>query len=65
MFGKILKELRIKAGMTQAELAAASGVSLGSVRNLEQGIRKPTWETVQKLARALKEPFDSFAEPDV
>lgn len=62
-FAAILTELRAKAGMTQAELAEASGVSLGSVRNLEQGIRQPSWEMVQKLASALGVSFDELAEP--
>jgi transcriptional regulator with XRE-family HTH domain len=65
MFGDILKSLRVKAGITQAQLAAASGISLGSVRNLEQGIRQPTWDTVQRLAHALGEPYDSFANADL
>jgi transcriptional regulator with XRE-family HTH domain len=57
-----LRALRVAAGLTQGELAAKAGISLGSVRNLEQGIRSPSWETVQKLAVALDVDCTAFNE---
>jgi transcriptional regulator with XRE-family HTH domain len=52
-FAERLKELRAQAKMTQAQLAETSGVSLGGVRDLEQGNRRPLLETAVKLAAAL------------
>ena len=52
-FGERLRTLREKAGLTQAELAAASGLPIGSIRNYEQGQREPKWQAVFRLARAL------------
>jgi transcriptional regulator with XRE-family HTH domain len=53
--GPRLSEVRKRRGLTQRELAAASGVSLSLVRQLEQGIVQDTrLETARKLATALR-----------
>ncbi len=52
-FADKLRELRIKAGMSQPELATASGLPLGSIRHYEQGRREPYWQVVFRLADAL------------
>jgi transcriptional regulator with XRE-family HTH domain len=52
-FAQRLKELRAGANLTQAQLADKSGVSLGGLRDLEQGNRRPLLETAVKLAAAL------------
>jgi transcriptional regulator with XRE-family HTH domain len=62
MFFEKLKALRMAAGLSQPELAKRSGISVGTIRNMEQGLRQPSWETVQKLAAAMQIPFDSFAD---
>ncbi len=61
-FARRLKELREKAGLSQAELVQRSGVSKQAVSNLELGNRKPTWETVRRLARALGVSVAAFDE---
>jgi len=57
-----LKELRRRSGMTQEELADATGLSVGFIRSLEQAINAPSFESLELLARALgieiKEFFD-------
>jgi len=50
--GEQFRALRIGAGFDQAQLAERAGVSLGSVRNLEQG-KGSTLRTVVRVARAL------------
>ncbi len=52
---KLLEELRHKAGMTQAELANATGVSQPMIARLERGDqdRVPTLHTINKIFRAL------------
>ena len=51
-----LKEMRTRRGITQAQLADASGVSIRAVQDYEQGsndINKAAAITVLKLARAV------------
>jgi transcriptional regulator with XRE-family HTH domain len=52
-FAERLREVRAAAKMTQHELAERSGVHRQTIAQLETGVRQPTWETVQALARAL------------
>ncbi|MEV6998906.1 helix-turn-helix domain-containing protein [Streptomyces sp. NPDC093982] len=53
-FGEVLRRLRVRAGLTQDELAENSGVSERTIRRLETGNRtNPRMTTVQELARAL------------
>lgn len=49
---KVLKQ-RVALGMTQAELAAESGVSQADVSRIEHGQANPTTATLQSLARPL------------
>ena len=58
-----LKELREAAGLTQGGLAELAGMSKGGIANLEQGIRKPSLETAQKIATALSLSCEAFNEP--
>lgn len=52
--GENLARLRAQAGLTQAELAARSGVALGTIRGLERNARTTAlMGTVAKLARPL------------
>lgn len=50
--GEQFRALRIAASLDQAELASRAGVSLGAVKNLEQG-NGSTLRTVARVARAL------------
>jgi transcriptional regulator with XRE-family HTH domain len=52
-FAGRLKELRQKARMTQPQLAEKAGLSKAGIAHLEQGLREPSWTTVQALAAAL------------
>lgn len=52
--GYKVKEMRKARSMTQEELAAASGVSRGTICALESGRDvRTTTKTLEKLARAL------------
>lgn len=61
-FGERLRQLREKANLTQEALAQKAGMSIGSVRNYEQGIREPYWRGVFQLAKALGVSSEAFAE---
>ena len=52
-FGKQLKAFRGKTGMTQPELAKASGVATSIVNDVENGIRTAGSKTLNKIARGL------------
>jgi transcriptional regulator with XRE-family HTH domain len=61
-FNEKLQELRRAAGLTQIQLAEASGLPLGSLRGYEQGQREPPWTVVFKLATALAVSVEAFAD---
>ncbi len=48
-----LRELRLRKNLTQAELANIIGVDPAHISLLENGNRKPSYETLVKLASAL------------
>lgn len=56
--------LRIEAGLTQRDIAAALGVSEQTVRNWEQGKHDPrlTIPQVKKLCRLLKKSLDELPD---
>ncbi|UQA94039.1 helix-turn-helix domain-containing protein [Streptomyces halobius] len=64
--GQRVKEVRKRRGLSQRELADASGVSLSTIRKLEQGERATArLETLRKLAHALRVPTMRLAgEPN-
>jgi len=52
-FAQKLRELREAKGLSEVKLAAASGVSLGTVRVYGLGQRSPSFANVLALAKAL------------
>jgi transcriptional regulator with XRE-family HTH domain len=51
--------------MTQEDLAAAAGVSVGTISRLEKGLRPPRPHTMREIARVLGVrigDIDEFAE---
>ena len=59
VFKDRLKEKRVEAGLTQAELATRAGVTARTIQNYELGTRKPqNVEVVQKLADVLNTTTD-------
>jgi transcriptional regulator with XRE-family HTH domain len=61
-FGEKLKEAREKAGLSQTALAEKSGLHRFTVAKYEQGLRQPTFEAVDALARALGVSCEAFRE---
>ncbi len=63
LFGVRLRELRERAGLSRKELALRAGMqSQAGIRNLEQGVRAPGWETVLRLSQALEVDCTAFIE---
>jgi transcriptional regulator with XRE-family HTH domain len=54
--GANLRALRQAAGLTQEQLAHASGVHMTEVSRIEAGKRDPRISTLLRLARALGAP---------
>ena len=51
--GNHLKSLRMRAGLTQAELAQRVGVSRKTINTVENGVFTPSATLALQLARAL------------
>ena len=54
MLGDKIKEIRLKRGLKQSELAQMASISREAVGNYERGDRIPNIEITQKIATALK-----------
>lgn len=55
-FGKVLRRLRLEAGLTQEQLGFEADLRRTYVSILELGQQQPTLTTILKLAHALKLP---------
>ena len=53
-FGEVLRELRIKRGISQENLAFESDLDRSYISLLERGLRQPTLTTVFLLANTLE-----------
>jgi transcriptional regulator with XRE-family HTH domain len=52
-FGKIIRKLRIEAGLTQEELGFEADLRRTFISTIELGQQQPTLVTIFKLSRAL------------
>ncbi len=58
-----LREARERKFLTQEELSKRTGISVGTIHNLENGRTKPRLPTVRKLAEGLGvSPEDLIAD---
>ncbi len=53
-FAQRLKILRHQKGMTQEDLAKASGLSTNFIRAVEQAVNAPSFESLEIIAEALE-----------
>lgn len=56
--GNALRRLRSEAGLTQAELAGAIGVSRKTINTVENGVFVPSTLLALRLAKALDTPVE-------
>lgn len=61
-YGATLRDLRVAAGLTQAELAEKSGMKQSSIEAWEQGYRQPRADAIFKLAKVLGVKAETFME---
>lgn len=50
---EILKEARLKSGLTQVELAEKAGLFPNAYAKIERGVSKPAPASIKKLVKAL------------
>jgi len=50
--GKVLRQARSRAGLSQRALAERAGTSQPAIARYERGISTPSWKTLQRLAAA-------------
>lgn len=55
--GRQVRDLRKRQRMTGADLAARTGVSVGMLSKIENGVISPSLSTISALAHALKVPL--------
>jgi transcriptional regulator with XRE-family HTH domain len=53
VFGRRLRELRQKYGVTQQQLSISTGLTEGYISNMERGLKVPSLTTILRLAVAL------------
>ena len=58
--GREVRSFRNKLGITGGDLAAATGLSLGMLSKIENGMTSPSLTTLQALSRALGVPVTAF-----
>jgi transcriptional regulator with XRE-family HTH domain len=62
-FGARLRELREAAGLSRSALGEKCGLTLDGIAQLESGRRRPMWESVLALAKALGVTCEAFQRP--
>ena len=55
-FGQRLQKLRMKANITQEQLADKVDLTVESISNIERGIFGPKFDNLEKIAQALEVP---------
>ncbi|MBN1310787.1 MAG: helix-turn-helix transcriptional regulator [Anaerolineae bacterium] len=63
-FGKQLRRIRKRRDLTQEQLAEIVDVSPEFISNVERGINAPSFETLEKLAEALRVAIKDFFDYD-
>jgi transcriptional regulator with XRE-family HTH domain len=62
--GQLIKELRLKKGMTQEDLAAKTYISSRTIQRIENGDVEPRAYTLQTIASALEVDFQELINCD-
>jgi DNA-binding XRE family transcriptional regulator len=62
--GKRIRELRLEAGLTQAELARRTGIHRPNIARVEAGRHTPSLETIARLATAIGVPTTRVLHKD-
>ncbi|EOG5906804.1 helix-turn-helix domain-containing protein [Vibrio vulnificus] len=58
-FGKKIKAIRIAEGLEREIMSQLTDIPRGTIRNVEQGVSKPSAETLEKITK--HEQFKKYA----
>lgn len=58
--GKNIKKLRKRLGLTQVQVAEKANIHVNFFARIERGEENPTYETLEKLAKALEVKSSEF-----
>jgi transcriptional regulator with XRE-family HTH domain len=61
-FGRRIRDLRKRKGMTQERLAEAADISVDFLSLMERGVNAPSFATLERLADALGVPEKELFE---
>src|SRR5690554_5407886 len=64
VLGHLLRQARLEAGFSGAQLARLIGRSQPYISDLERGQRTPSLPTLQSIAAALGKPASFFLDPE-
>jgi transcriptional regulator with XRE-family HTH domain len=59
--GLAVRELRKRRGLSQEELAHASGLHPTYISGIERGLRNPTWRSIGRVCEALQVKVSELA----
>lgn len=62
-FASRLEEILREKGVTQYALAKRTGITKQAISRLVLGHHEPTWDTVQRIAKALDMDCRDFVDP--
>jgi len=69
VFAERLKHMRSLRNLTQSELSEKSGLPISSIAQFETNARKPSFDTLRKLSKALEVSTDyllgTISEPKI
>jgi len=65
MIGSRIREVRLKKGMSQAELAAKANISLPHISDIELGKSKMMLHSFVRITEALQVSADLLLRPDI
>ncbi|WP_185243453.1 helix-turn-helix domain-containing protein [Citrifermentans bremense] len=61
-FGKVLRDLRVKSGLSQEKLALEANLDRTFISLLERGLRQPSLVTILEISKILKVPAAHLVE---
>jgi transcriptional regulator with XRE-family HTH domain len=59
--GEAIRQTRVKAELSQEELAERAGTDIRQIGGFERGVRNPSYTTLLRLARALETQVGALA----
>jgi hypothetical protein len=63
--GTLIREARLRAGLSQAELSDRSGKDRAQIARWERDVVQPSFETLRELVRACGFELDSALVPQI